>query len=107
MVRSSAWRLALLLVLTLALPARADDKLEFRLTFPRSLRDKPFTGRVYVLLARSATTQLRSGPAWFNTEPFFARDVKDWKPGEKLVIGSDALAFPVALERIRPGTWTI
>jgi hypothetical protein len=107
MVRSSAWRLALLLIFTLALPAQADDKLEFRLAFPRSLRDKPFTGRVYVQLARSATTQLRSGPAWFNTEPFFARDVKDWKPGEKLTIGSDALAFPVSLERIRPGTWTI
>ena len=43
----------------------------------------PFTGRVLVMLTQGGG-EPRRGPDWFNPQPFFAVDVKDWKPGEIL-----------------------
>ena len=74
-------RLPLLVLLAAAEPR----PLEFRVTFDKSVTDKPFTGRVYVMLSKTELKALPSGPNWFAPEPFFAWDVKDWKPGETLV----------------------
>jgi hypothetical protein len=92
----------LLVVLTAAEP----KQLEFHVTFDKTVTNKPFTGRVYVMLSKGDLKRLPSGPSWFGTEPFFARDVKDWKPGEPLVIGADALSFPTALKDVKPGTYS-
>jgi hypothetical protein len=102
MIRSTA--LALLL---LAAPAIAAEPkpVEFRLTFDKAALDEPFTGRVFVLLSRSEPQRLPRGLNWFNPEPAFARDVKDWKPGEPLTVGIDALAFPTPLADLKPGKY--
>ncbi len=87
--------------------AGAEPKpLEFHVTFDKAVSDKPFTGRVYVMLSKGDLKRLPNGPAWFGTEPFFAKDVKDWKPGEPLVVGADALSFPVPLKDVKPGTYS-
>jgi hypothetical protein len=87
--------------------ARADDPkpVEFRLTFEQAALDAPFTGRVFVLLTRVEPTRLPRGLNWFNPEPAFARDVKNWQPGEPLTVGSDALAFPTPLADLKPGRY--
>jgi S-formylglutathione hydrolase FrmB len=36
-----------------------------------------------------------------------ARDVRDWKPGEKLVLGSDALAYPEPLAKLEKGKYWV
>ena len=77
-------------------PAAADAQqrpLEFRLTFDRSVSAQPFTGRVYVMLFKQDVKELRSGPNWFQPDPFFAQDVKDWQPGQPLVLDGKALGF--------------
>ncbi len=95
-------------LLLLAGPVRADGKpLAFHLTFEKTVREQPFTGRVYVMLFKDTVHDLRSGPSWFRPEPLFALDVKDWKPGETLVVGTDALAYPLALDKVPAGTWSI
>ena len=96
------------LLLGLAMPPAlaAAAPLEFRLTFDRSASAGPFTGRVYVMLTKADTQALPSGPNWFKPEPFFARDVKDWRPGEPLVLGADALGFPYPLAKLPKGTYT-
>src|SRR5262249_33849319 len=71
-------------------PAPAAGPRESPPPSPRGWPAEPFPGRVYVLLSRQATTALPAGPNWFNPEPFFAVDVKRWKPGEKLILGADA-----------------
>ena len=71
--------------------------LEFKLTFDKTAHAQPFTGRVYVLLTKKETKDLPGGFNWFAPEPAFIRDVKDWKPGEPLVLGADAIGFPVKL----------
>jgi hypothetical protein len=78
---------------------------ELRLTYDAAAYPGPFTGRVFVMLSAREPRGLISGIDWFNPEPIFAADVKDWKPGEPLVVGADALAYPAPLNRLKPGTW--
>ena len=96
----------LFVLLTGASRAAEPKPLEFAVTFDKSISDKPFTGRVYVMLSKSALKGPPSRPNWVGPEPFFARDVKDWKPGEPLTLGAGALSCPVPLKDIKPGVWT-
>lgn len=96
--------LALLTVLS-----RADQPrpLEFHLTYDQAVCPEPFTGRVFVFLSRRPMRQPKPGPEWFNTEPFFAVDVKDWKPGQSVVVSSEALGFPMKLLQLPKGNWYV
>ena len=56
--------------------------LAFEVAYPSNLGTQPIAARVYVLLERgNSRLEPRFGPDWFRPQPFFARDVKDWKPG--------------------------
>lgn len=66
-----------------------------------------FTGRVYVMLSSNERREPRFGPAWFGTEPFFAVDVVDWKPGIPMVIDDSASGFPGPLSELEPKTYSI
>src|SRR6516225_7156936 len=109
-MRSSplSWKhLSLCAVLLVASSARAEDRpLEFHLTFSPTVSEKPFTGRVYVMLSKNEVRNLRSGPNWFSPEPFFALDVKDWKPGEVLVVDKKAPGYPSTLDKVAAGVWS-
>lgn len=92
-------------LLTALAPAQAPRPLEFHLTYDAKLCPEPFTGRVFVFLSRRPMNQPKPGPEWFNTEPFFAVDVKDWKPGQTVVVNADASGFPVRLADLPRGSW--
>jgi hypothetical protein len=81
--------------------------LTFHLTFDQKVSAGPFTGRVFVMLSRKEGVEPRHGPNWFQPEPFFARDVRDWRPGEPLVIGAEALGCPHPLHRLAKGPYTV
>ena len=83
--------LALIVWLACVSPVRSDDKpsVQFRLTFDKSALDKPFTGRVYVVMLRNDTETVVQRLNWITPEPSFCKDVKDWKPGEPLNISAD------------------
>lgn len=71
----------------------------FTLTVDPALGTKPFTGRVYVFLARPGD-EPRQGPDWFQPEPFLSKDVKNWPPGQPLRLAADdpsIHAFPTSL----------
>lgn len=71
----------------------------FVVTFDPAIHKRPFTGRVYVFTAPPGE-EPRQGPDWFHPSPFFAKDVKDWKPGEPLRFEAGdptVLAFPRSL----------
>lgn len=92
-------RLALPLVLALAAcaahAADATAGVSFEVTFDRSISSEPLTGRVYVFLGPDVyREEPRLGPNWFRPDPFFAVDVKGWKPGEPLKIDSAADHYP-------------
>lgn len=98
---------ACLLVIVAARASAAPAPLAFHLTFDPAIHERPFTGRVYVLLSKTDLRLLPSGPNWFRPEPFFALDVKDWRPGQALVLDGRALGYPSPLARLPKGTYTI
>jgi pimeloyl-ACP methyl ester carboxylesterase len=100
-------RLASLLLLTPVSAIAQARPLEFRLTFDRGVSARPFTGRVYVMLFKQDVKELRPGPNWFQPDPFFARDVKDWQPGQPLVLDGKALGFPVTMDKVPKATYSI
>ena len=88
-----------------AAPPAEGRPLEFHVVFDRAVSTEPFTGRVYVLLSKNEHKEPPSGPNWFHPEPFFAVDVKGWKPGEVLVVGAGALGCPAPLPQLEPGAY--
>jgi hypothetical protein len=101
-------RLACLLLLLSPTSASAQSRpLEFRLTFDKSVSARPFSGRVYVMLFKKDVKELRSGPDWFAPDPFFAKDVKDWQPGQTLVLDGEALGFPMAMAKVPKASYSI
>jgi S-formylglutathione hydrolase FrmB len=80
----------------------------FEIAYPRKLGSQPITARVYVMLARgSSRLEPRLGPDWFHPQPFFARDVKDWKPDQTVRIDSAATGFPGPLDSLEPGEYAV
>lgn len=87
--------LSLLLTLFQALPAEAAQQ-RFEVQFTEAVHPQPFTGRVYLFFTRSGR-EPRLGPSWFNPESFVARDVTNWKPGERLEFSAETpglLSYP-------------
>jgi hypothetical protein len=98
---------SVLLVLTPVSALAQARPLEFRLTFDRQVSTQPFTGRVYVMLFKQDVKELRPGPDWFHPDPFFAKDVKDWQPGQPLVLDGKSLGFPATMDKTPKATYSI
>ncbi|HQR43808.1 MAG TPA: hypothetical protein PLX97_14035, partial [Gemmatales bacterium] len=98
------WTLAIGLLL-MGQAVGQDTRAGFQLTFSPEVSDKPFTGRVLIMLGSGG--EPRNGPNWFNPSPFFAKDVKDWKPGETIVVGSEAIGYPGKLEQLPAKEYTV
>ena len=88
-------------------PAAAQEPrpLQFTVTYDAAITDS-FSGRVYVMLG-SGRIEPRFGPDWFNTQPFFAMDVEDWKPNTPLVFNDSALSFPGPISELDDGRYGI
>lgn len=68
----------------------------------------PSRGRLFVILSAHREPEPRFGPGWAGpgAEPFFARDVAHWKPGEARALGPESIGFPAAvLGDLAPGTY--
>jgi enterochelin esterase-like enzyme len=97
----------LLLLLAAPLPAWEAQPLSFEVTLEKGVADQPCSGRLFVMLSGGAGREPRLGPSWFKPDPFFAVDVKDWKPGTTRTLGPDALAYPVPVVKVKKGTWSV
>jgi Putative esterase len=71
--------------------------------FSPQVRQEPFSGRVYLFFSEQMDAP-RLGPNWFQPEPFLAREVKDWKPGEVLTFSNalldKTLVYPRELAKL-------
>ena len=79
----------------------------FILSFDPSVSKSPFSGRVYIFLMPREFSGPPRGVSWFNPEPIFARDIKDWKPGESLLLDDKALAYPLPLAKLKKTTYWV
>jgi hypothetical protein len=79
--------------------------LRFEITLDPGIASRPITGRLFVLLAQTGTSEPRLGPDWFKPEPFFAADVIAFQPGETRVLDERADSFPAGLSQLKPGRY--
>lgn len=132
--RRAAWSVALLAILApgswagsvpaqvVKTPAPAPDSrtdaaggktaartaLAFEVGYPAILGSRPITGRVYVFLRPGKSgPEPRLGPDWFQPHPFFASDVRDWKPARPVRIDSAASGYPGPLDTLPAGDYAI
>ncbi|MBI3409237.1 MAG: enterochelin esterase [Planctomycetes bacterium] len=103
----------LFLILAALLPAgpaaqakQAPAPVSFEITFAKGVTEAPFTGRVFLVASKREIKAGPQGPNWFKPEPFFAQDVKNWKPGDKLAFQPVA-SFPLSLDKLPAGKYYV
>jgi S-formylglutathione hydrolase FrmB len=96
---------AVALVATAPLPAQSPAGPGFSLTFAESALKEPFSGRVLLVLSKAEPRPVVRSLNWFNPEPAFAKDVKEWKPGTPLAFGPDAIAYPTPMKDLPKGSY--
>jgi S-formylglutathione hydrolase FrmB len=110
MLRRYSWTASLLVCCLLVTPIRAagTKALEFHLTFDKTVTPEPFTGRVYVMVSQTrSSTEPPLHLNWFDPEPLFAVDVKDWKPGDTRILGAAAIHHKIALDKLPKGQYWV
>ena len=76
----------------------------FEVTLDAALRDEPFTGRVFIMTTNRERREPRNGASWFNPEPFFTVDVRDWRPGQVLRVDPEKChGFPLPMTELPAG----
>jgi S-formylglutathione hydrolase FrmB len=86
--------------------AAAAEPLAFEVRYARELRPGPVSARVYVMLGPAVgLREPRFGPDWFRPQPFFAVDAIQWKAGEPLHFGAEAIGCPGPLKDLPAGTY--
>ncbi|HEY2146505.1 MAG TPA: hypothetical protein VGH32_01125, partial [Pirellulales bacterium] len=77
---------------------------EFEITLDPHVASQPITGRLYVFLTQGPGDP-RQGLNWFNPDPFFRIDVKNYQPGAMKSVNDSAAGFPDKLSRIPAGRY--
>jgi hypothetical protein len=96
----------LLCLLVLSLSLRAADT-RFEITFPAAVHAGPITGRVFVMISRSAEREPRLEIGRVGV-PFFGRDIERLAPGQNAVIDASDLGTPVeSLAQIPDGEYFV
>jgi hypothetical protein len=101
------WIVALLVLLPASwtTPARAATA-QFEVSYISSVHPGPITGRVFVIITRSAVREPRMlAGSYGGSVPFFGKDVSEWKPGDAVVIDTATLGYPLNLDEIPAGDY--
>lgn len=100
-------RILPLLLLVVPLSADEPPPLTFQVKLDPGVAKQVCNGRLLVMLSTTPGREPRLGPNWFKPEPFFALDVRDWKPGDTRSVGEDAIGCPEPLTKLKKGTYTV
>ncbi|MBX6311528.1 MAG: enterochelin esterase [Isosphaeraceae bacterium] len=96
----------LLVILACAVAPEESKGSGFEVVYDAQVHPGPISTRVYVMLSPAdGLREPRFGPNWFQPQPFYAVDAKDWRPGEPLAIGAEAIGFPKPLAELKPGKY--
>lgn len=75
--------------------AAAPLPVRFELSFPAELRSQPITGRVFVTISRTNSTEPRLQAGGMTSVPLFGADVDQWAPGRMMAIDASVLGYPL------------
>jgi enterochelin esterase-like enzyme len=67
-----------------------------------SSASKPLSGRLYIFSSTDTTKGVQD-PDPFNPSPTFYRDIKNWKPGETIIVDYTAAAYPKKMHELAMG----
>jgi S-formylglutathione hydrolase FrmB len=87
-------------------PETPPAPLEVRLAYPASTGVKTFTGRVFVIVSRKPIGDAPFAQSWFDPQPFFAQDVKDW-PADTPLDFRPAVGFPKPWNELAAGDYHV
>jgi len=82
-----------------------DAQSAFQINLPKTLAEQPIDGRLFVFLTKRQGIEPRFGPNWFNPEPFFATDVKNFQPGSSKLIDDAADGCPGKVSKLAAGKY--
>lgn len=88
---------------SIAVQTAAAADWNFTVRVAPTVRQEPYTGRVYLFFNGTNANEPRLGPDWFHPEPFVAVDVEKWQPAEPLKISPATphlLCFPQPLAEL-------
>ncbi len=80
-------------------PPAPSRPLAVQLAFSKQAAAEPFTGRVFLLASREPIKGTPPRQSWFKPFPFFAQDVRNWRPDEPLTF-QPQYAFPHAFDKL-------
>ena len=87
--------------ITALVPLLASGEQRFEVSFPSAIHEEALTGRIYVMISRTAEREPRLQIGRTGV-PFFGRDVVNLLPGEPGIIDATDLGTPVASLRDIP-----
>src|SRR6185436_4463637 len=83
----------------------------FEVSFDKSLRDTPGTGRLVVYLVSDASEANKGAPpskiSSEDPQPLFGIDLKDLAPGAVAEVGDSATSFPAPLSKLPAGGYRV
>jgi len=85
------------------------QSLRFEITVPSRTNAAPITGRVFVILSRHESNDLRNNiGSWQQETPFFGADVSALSPGSAAIIDAGTLGYPLkSLREIPAGNYYV
>jgi S-formylglutathione hydrolase FrmB len=92
----------LLLTLPVIVPSillaksQEETKARFEISFPKTLKSEPVTGRVFVAITRDQYPEPRMQAGYLSGAPFFGVDVSALSPGKPVEITRSADGFPIS-----------
>ena len=102
-------KLLSLCVFMAAFGAGAQRAVEFRATIDPSAQAFPASGRLVVyLIDQSSGVRSREpsdGPFFEEPQPMYSVEVRHTAPGETIVVGANAVFFPVPASELKPGRY--
>lgn len=85
----------LLLAVAFSVPLRAQSQ-RFEISVPSSAHPEPITGRVFIILSRHESKDLRKHiGSWEQETPFFGKDVSNLAPGGTAAIDAETPGYPL------------
>jgi len=75
--------------------AAGATKLRFEFSFPESVRQSAADGRLFVIVARSDSTEPRFQIRSYDSTPFFGQNIDGLKPGQTAVVDDAAYGYPI------------
>jgi hypothetical protein len=90
------------LIVTLFSCSPKSESLKFQVKFTEKVSAGPIDGRVFVMLDDNP----ESNPV-LSEKIIFAVDVKEWIPGDEVVLDAKAMGFPYSLDRLPEGQYSV